>query len=117
MVAPSTNATMPVPMPTMIPQSAMSSQTCVMAIEARMPATIMPTAVTTTGRTPKRLMKAAAKGAINPNKASRTASATEISSVLHPNSLSSGWMMTPGAPIAPAVASMTRKVAPATTHP
>ena len=43
-----------------------------------MPATIIPTAETTTGRTPKRLMKAAANGAIRPNKASRTARATEI---------------------------------------
>ncbi len=56
-------------------------------------------------------------GAISPNKASRTASATEIWAVLQPNSFSSGWMMTPGAPIAPAVANMTRKVDPATTQP
>ena len=82
-----------------------------------MPATIIATAETTTGRTPKRLMKAAANGAISPNRASRTARAAEISAVLHPNSFWSGWMMTPGAPIAPAVASMTRKVAPTTTQP
>ena len=55
-----------------------------------MPATIIATAVTTTGRTPKRLMKAAANGAISPYKASRTARATEICSVLQPNSFSSG---------------------------
>ena len=57
---------MPVPIPTMTPQSATSSHTFVIAIEARMPATIIATAETTTGRTPKRLMKAAAKGAISP---------------------------------------------------
>jgi hypothetical protein len=34
-----------------------------------------------------------------------------------PNSASSGAMMTPEAPIAPAVASMTRKVAPSTAQP
>ena len=69
---------MPVPIPTTTPHRATSSQTCVMAIEARMPATIIATAETTTGRTPKRLMKAAANGAIRPNRASRTARATEI---------------------------------------
>ena len=101
----------------MTPQSATSSHTCVIAIDTTMPAMIIATAEMTTGRTPKRLMKAAANGAIRPYSASRTASATEIWAVLQPNSFSSGWMMTPGAPIAPAVASMTRKVAPATTQP
>ena len=117
MVAPSTSATMPVPIPTTTPQSAMSCQTSVIAIEPRIPETIIAIADTTTGRTPKRLMRAAANGPISPNRASRTASATEISSVLQPNSFSSGWMMTPGAPMAPAVASMTRNVAPATNQP
>ena len=88
MVAPSTSATMPVPSPTRTPQSATSCQSWVMAIEARMPATTMPIAVTTTGRTPKRLMKAAANGAIRPKKASRMARATEMSAVLQPNSFS-----------------------------
>ena len=41
----------------------------------------------------------------------------EMSAALQPNSFSSGRMMTPGAPIAPAVASITRKVAPATIQP
>jgi hypothetical protein len=62
-------------------------------------------------------MKAAENGAISPKSAMRRASAEEMSAALQPNSFSSGSMMTPGAPIAPAVASMTRKVAPATIHP
>ena len=64
MVAPSTSATMPVPIPTRTPQSATSSHTCVIAIEATKPAMIIATAATTTGRTPKRVMKAAANGAM-----------------------------------------------------
>src|ERR1700746_2827038 len=63
MVAPSTSATMPVPTPTMTPQSATSSHISVIAIEATTPATIIATAETTTGRTPKRLLTAAAKRA------------------------------------------------------
>ena len=65
-VAPSTSATMPVPMPTITPQSATSCQSWVMASEARMAAAIMSIAAVTTALTPKRLMKAAAKGAIRP---------------------------------------------------
>ena len=108
---------MPVPIPTTTPHRASSCHTSVIAIEASSPLAIMSTAVTMTERTPKRLMKAAAKGAMRPNSARRTEKAAEISAVLQPNSCSSGWMMTPGAPIAPAVASMTRKVAPATIQP
>ncbi len=40
-----------------------------------------------------------------------------MSAALQPNSFSSGPMKTPAAPIAPAFASMTRNVAPATTQP
>jgi len=108
---------MPVPIPTTTPHRASSCHTSVIAIEASNPPAIMSTAATITARTPKRLMNAAANGAMRPNSASRIEKATEISAVLHPNSFSSGWMMTPGAPIAPAVASMTRKVAPATIQP
>ena len=45
------------------------------------------------------------------------ASADEISAVSQPNSRCSGRMSTPGAPTAPAVASMVRKVTAATTQP
>ena len=82
-----------------------------------MPRQIVATAAVTTGRTPKRLMKAAENGAISPKSAIRRARPEEMSAALQPNSFSSGSMMTPGAPIAPAVASITRKVAPATTQP
>ena len=65
-VAPSTSATMPVPRPISTPQSATSCQSSVMNSEARTPDDTMPIAATTTARTPKRLMKAAANGAISP---------------------------------------------------
>ena len=47
----------------------------------------------------------------------RTASAAEISDVVQPNSFSSGTMSTPGAPIAAAVTSIVKNVAPTTTQP
>ena len=60
---------------------------------------------------------AAAKGAISPNSSSRTASAEEISEVAQPNSFCRGRSSTPGAPTAPAVTSMVRKVTAATAQP
>jgi hypothetical protein len=80
-------------------------------------AAIRLSATRATGRTPKRFMKAAAKGAISPNSSSRTASADEISEVAQPNSFCSGRISTPGAPTAPAVTSMVRKVTAATAQP
>ena len=71
----------------------------------------------TTRRMPKRFMNPAAKGPIRPNNTRRIAMAVEICCAVQPNSFSSGTIMTPGAPIAPAVTSMVRKVTPATTHP
>ncbi len=68
-------------------------------------------------RTPKRFMKAAAKGPMPPNSRKRIASAPEISAALQPNSFCSGTMNTPGAPTAPATTSMVRKVVPATAQP
>ncbi len=65
-VAPSTSATIPVPRPIRTPHSATSCRICVMASEARTPEVTMAIAATTTARTPKRLMRAAAKGAIRP---------------------------------------------------
>ena len=61
-----------------------------------MPSEISATAAVTTGRTPKRLMKAAENGAIRPKRRMRRASAEEMSAALQPNSFSSGTMMTPG---------------------
>ncbi len=45
------------------------------------------------------------------------AKAEEMSAALQPNSFCKGTMKTPAAPIAPAFASMTRKVEPATAQP
>ncbi len=116
-VAPRTSAVMPVPRPTTIPQNSIRCHTALIIIVPMMPSTISVTAKITTGRTPKRLMKAAANGPIRPNSISRIASAMEMSAFDHPNSCCSGSRITPDAPIAPAVASMMRKVTPTTTHP
>ena len=69
------------------------------------------------GRTPKRFISAAENGPIKPNSTRRTAKAVDMSEFRQPNSASSGRSMTPGAPSAPAVASMVRNVTAATTQP
>ena len=68
-------------------------------------------------RMPKRLISAAANGAISPNSTKRMPSAEGISAVSHPNSRSNGSISTPGAPTVPAVTSMVRNVTPAITQP
>ena len=70
-----------------------------------------------TRRTPNRFMNAAANGPKKPNNKRRIASAVEICALPQPNSCSSGTISTPGAPIAAAVTSMVKKVAPTTTQP
>ena len=62
-------------------------------------------------------MNAAANGPNKPNSRMRSASALEICAFSQPNSRSSGTIMTPGEPIAPAVTSMVRKVTATTTQP
>ena len=62
-------------------------------------------------------MSAAAKGAISPYNASRTASALEISAVFQPNSLVSGRISAPGRPTAPAVVRLVRKMTATMTQP
>ncbi len=47
----------------------------------------------------------------------RIASAVEISEVCQPNSCSSGRIITPSDPMAPALTSMAKKVAAMTTQP
>jgi hypothetical protein len=62
-------------------------------------------------------MNAAANGPMSPNNSSRSARAEEIAAVDQPNSRCSGNSKTPGAPTAPAVTSMVRKVVATTTQP
>ena len=88
-----------------------------MKIEPAMPPAISTRAVPTTGRRPKTFIIAAAKGPSRPKRRRRIASAEEICAVVQPNSCSSGWISTPAEPMAPAVASMVRKVTAATTQP
>ena len=108
---------MPVPTPITTPQISISCQSSVMPKESRAPPPIITSAVVATARMPKRFMKAAAKGPKRPKNTRRIASAEEISAVVQPNSCSSGPIKTPAEPMAPAVASMIRKVVPATTQP
>ena len=82
-----------------------------------MPPAIRTSAVVTTWRMPNVFMRAAAKGPSRPKSTRRIAMAEEISAVVQPNSCRSGSIMTPAEPMAPAVASMVRKVVAATTQP
>ncbi len=108
---------MPVPMPAMTPQKRISCQTCVMKSDPARPMKISVRADTTTCRTPKRFIRAAANGPIMPKSTRRMASAVEISAFDQPNSFSNGWIITPAVPSEPAVASIVRKVVNATTQP
>jgi hypothetical protein len=54
---------------------------------------------------------------MRPNSSNRTAMAEEMAAVDQPNSRCSGSSSTPGAPTAPAVTSIVRKVAATTTQP
>ena len=111
-VAPSTRATRPVPKPTMTPHSATSCQTSVIASEARMPSAIVAhrrdddrpdaEAVDEGGR--KRRHQPEERDAQGEREGDIGGAPAEF--------LSSGSMMTPGAPIAPAVASMTKRSRP-----
>ena len=116
-VAPSTIAVSPVPMPTITPQSRKSCHSVVIHSEQKMPAPINVSATAATRLTPNRFMKAAANGPSSPKSTRRIAKADEMSDVDHPNSVCSGPIRTPGAPTAPAVTSIVRKVTLATTHP
>ena len=116
-VAPSTKAIMPLPTPTTIPQSRTSCHTSVITNEPARPAMIRSRAAVTTRRMPKRFMNAAANGPMSPNSTSRIAKANEMSAFCQPNSRCRGTIITPGAPRAPAVASMVRKVVATTTQP
>jgi hypothetical protein len=62
-------------------------------------------------------MNAAANGPMSPNSSNRIARAEEMAAVDQPNSRCSGSSNTPGAPTAPAVTSMVKKVAATTTQP
>ena len=81
------------------------------------PAVISKTAERMTLRTPNRSIRAAENGPISPNRASRKASAVEISPVSQPNSLLSDRISAPGSPMAPAVVNSVTNVTATTTHP
>jgi len=117
MVAPSTRAVRPVPNPTTMPHSRMSSQTRVMRRDRASPLPISASDDNVTLRTPNRLISAAANGPIRPNSSRRIARAPDISDVSQPNSRCNGSRSTAGAPTAPATTSMVRNVTATTTQP
>ena len=110
-------AVMPVPRPVTTPHRSQSCQMLVMAVDTPSPTTIVESAIATIVLTPKRWMRAAEKGAISPNRRSRTASAPEMELMSQPNSFCSGMMSTPRLPMAAAVATMVRKVTATIAHP
>ena len=108
---------MPVPMPTTTPHSSINCQNFVIRSESIRAESTTNSARRVTLRTPKRLCRAAAKGAINPNRMKRIDSAEDISAVVQPNSFFSGTIKTPGAPTVPAVIKAVRKVTATTAQP
>ena len=88
-----------------------------MSVVAATAPVMMTSATSSTRRTPKRFITAAANGPIKPNSAMLTATANEIAVRFHPNSVSSGTISTPGVARTPAPTSRITKVTPATTHP
>ena len=73
------------------------------------PISISARATITTRLKPYLSISAAVNGAIRPNSTMRRASATEICSVLQPNSLVSGMMSAPEMPMQPAVLRATKR--------
>ena len=115
-IAASTIDVTPVPVPTSTPHSSISCHSACMRAEAAIEAASSSRAPSTTRRSPQRSITAAANGPIKPNRAMLTATAAEITARLHPNSLSSGTMNSPGVARTPAVMSSTTKVTAAITH-
>ena len=102
-IAPNTIAVSPVPKPTMTPQNRTRCQSRVITRAPMSPISISARATNTTRLKPYLSISAAVNGAIRPNRTMRRASATEICSVLQPNSLVSGMMSAPEMPMHPAV--------------
>ena len=81
------------------------------------PISISARATSTTLLKPYLSISAAVKGAIRPNRTIRSASATDICSVLQPNSLVSGTISAPEMPMQPAVVSARKKMMATVAQP
>ena len=115
-VAAKTKAIDPVPHPTKNPQQITSAQGEVAKTAKPAPRPIDVSAPITTRRTPKRSIKAAAKGAVSPYIKIFTLSATDRSARDQPNSSSIGTIKTDGVDRIPAAPISARNPTPAATH-
>ena len=94
----------------MTPQKSTKCQSFVMTRAPRSPTSISARATSTTLLKPYLSISAAVNGAIRPKSTIRSASATDICSVLQPNSLVSGTINAPEMPMQPAVVNARKKM-------
>ena len=80
------------------------------------PAAMSISAAASTGRTPNRSIRAAAKGAVRPNNVMLTDIASPTVPCDQPNSWCSGAIITPGTERKPAAPRIAMKLTAATTH-
>ena len=106
----------PVPSPTTSPQLRMSCQGSVMKTVSPLPAATMSSAKVTTGRTPKRSIRAAANGEIRPKSIRLSDTAEPMSPCDQPNSSWSGSISTPGTERNAAAPTRVTKATAATTQ-
>lgn len=106
----------PVPTPTSTPHSRTSCQLVVIVTDSADPAEIRSSAAVSTGRTPKRSISAAAKGAVSPNSVMLTDIANPTVPCDQPNSWCSGFIITPGTERKSAAPRIATKLVAATTQ-
>ena len=106
----------PVPTPTSTPHSRTSCQLAVMNTLSADPVAISMSAADSTGRTPKRSIRAAANGAVRPNRVMLTDIASPTVPCDQPNSWCSGVIITPGTERKPAAPRIATKLTAATTQ-
>src|SRR5579883_1693093 len=116
-VALSTCAMQPVPIPTNRPQVRISCQGAVMNELDATAMTSSDSANSTVARTPKVCIAAPANGPMQPNRSKLSDIATEMVARSQPNASCRGTIKTPGVARTPADASRVTKTNPTTTHP
>ena len=106
----------PVPTPTSTPHSSTSCQLVVMTTDSAEPVAISTRAAESTGRTPRRSIRAAANGAVRPNSVMLTDMASPTVPCDQPNSWCRGFIITPGTERKPAAPRIAMKLTAATTQ-
>ena len=104
------------PTPTSTPQNSTSCQLAVIVVDSAEPAAINSSAADSTGRTPKRSIRAAANGAVRPNSVMLTDMASPTVPWDQPNSWCRGFIITPGTERKPAAPRIAMKLTAATTQ-